>query len=209
MAGATAVLLGLSMAPALAGGLANAAIAPVGQGFTVTPSDLAYILDQIKIAERHAATLTPDEPCRTMVGSGPDQIPSPLVSKGLRTVDGSCNNLQAGQETFGAADQVFPRIAAKSFRDGEDRSPFGPPGQTFYRNPGTVVDSGPRVVSNLIVDQTSTNPAAVAAAGNPVRTQGADGLLPCTTDPDPLATRRSWKCPRGACRPGRRCSSRT
>jgi hypothetical protein len=50
------------------------------------------------------------------------------------------------------------------------------------------VDSEPRVISNLIVDQTSKNPAAVAAAGNPVRTQGNEGVVPCTTDPDPLAT---------------------
>ena len=28
-----------------------------------------------------------------MIGTGPDQIPSPLLSFGLRTVDGSCNNL--------------------------------------------------------------------------------------------------------------------
>src|SRR3954447_13924096 len=166
----------------------NAADAPVGQGFTVTASDLSFILAQIKISERHAATLSPTEPCSTLVGTGTDQIPSPLVSKGLRTVDGSCNNLQPGQETFGAADQIFPRYAAKSFRDGEDRAPFGPAGQTFYKNSGNVVDSGPRLVSNLIVDQTSTNPAAVEAAGTPVRSQGNAGLKPCTTDPDPLAT---------------------
>ncbi len=47
------------------------------------------------------------------------------------------------------------------------------------------------MISNLIVDQTSTNPAAIAAAGFPVRTQGNPGVVPCTTDPDPLATRRS------------------
>ena len=37
------------------------------------------------------------------------------------------------------------------------------------------------------MDQTSTNPAAIAAAGFPVRTQGNPGVQPCTTDPDPLA----------------------
>ena len=42
-------------------------------------------------------------------------------------------------------------------------------------------------MSNLIVDQTSTNPAARAAAGLPVRTQGNEGVTPCTTDPEPLA----------------------
>ena len=39
------------------------------------------------------------------------------------------------------------------------------------------------MISNLIVDQTSTNPAAVAAAGFPVRTQGNEGVVPCATVP--------------------------
>ncbi len=112
---------------------ATAEAAPVGQGFTVTTSDLAFILKQIKIAERHTRTLTAAEPCSTMIGTGVNQIPSPLVSKGLRTVDGSCNNLQPGQETFGSADQLFPRIGSKSFRAADD-SPalFGPPHPTSY-----------------------------------------------------------------------------
>ena len=169
---------------------ANAVTAPVGQGFTVTPSDLAFILKQIKIAEAHAATRSPENPCDTMVGTGPDQISSPLVSMGLRTVDGSCNNLVPGQETFGAADQVFPRLTTPVFKSAEDSPPaFGPSRPTSYaQKKGFVFDSEPRVISNLIVDQTSTNPAAVAAAGNPVRTQGNEGVVPCTTDPNPLAT---------------------
>ena len=164
--------------------------APAGQGFEVTASDLSFILKQIQISERHTRTLTTAEPCSTLVGTGPNQIASPLVSKGLRTVDGSCNNLQPGQETFGAADQVFPRISSKSFRDAENvPTGFGPPGSTSYtQKSGNVFDSQPRVVSNLIVDQTSTNPAARAASGSPVRTQGNDGVVPCTTDPDELAT---------------------
>ena len=169
---------------------ANAVTAPVGQGFTVTPSDLAFILKQIKIAEAHAATLSPEHPCDTMVGTGPDQISSPLVSMGLRTVDGSCNNLVPGQETFGAADEVFPRLTTPVFKGAEDSPPaFGPSRPTSYaQKKGSVFDSEPRVISNLIVDQTSTNPAAVAAAGNPVRSQGNEGIVPCTTDPDPSAT---------------------
>jgi Ca2+-binding RTX toxin-like protein len=168
---------------------ANAVTAPVGEGFTVSPSDLAFILQQIKIAEAHAATLSPAHPCDTLIGPGPDQIASPLVSKGLRTVDGSCNNLVAGQERFGSADQLFPRLTSKSFRPAESGSLSGPPAPTSYeQKSGVVFDSQPRVISNLVVDQTSTNPAAVAAAGNPVRTQGAEGLVPCTTDPVPPDT---------------------
>src|SRR3954452_14039342 len=82
---------------------AQAAPAPVGQGFVVVPSDLAFILKQIKIAERHSRVLAGNEPtqgpnphpasdpmyCQSMIGTGPDQIPSPLLSFGLRPVDGS------------------------------------------------------------------------------------------------------------------------
>ncbi|MDT4928195.1 MAG: hypothetical protein QOF92_1062, partial [Pseudonocardiales bacterium] len=67
------VLLTVGLAPSLSVGAAGAAPAPVGQGFTVTTGDLAFILKQIKISERHAATATPADPCGTLVGSGPDQ----------------------------------------------------------------------------------------------------------------------------------------
>ena len=168
---------------------ASAAVAPVGQGFTVTPADLAFILRQIKIAEAHVANTTSQTgPCGALVGNGPNQIPDTQLPYGLRTVDGSCNNLTTGNEKFGAADQPFPRYSKPSFRDAEPITPdfpVGPPGPTSYKQlSGSVVDSTPRMISNLIVDQTSTNPAAVAAAGFPVRSQpGAKGVVPCTTDP--------------------------
>jgi hypothetical protein len=153
----------------------------------VTPSDLAFILKQVKIAERHAATYSPSNPCGTLVGPGPDQVPDRLTSYGLRTVDGSCNNLFSGRETFAAADVPFPRLTKPVFRDAESTPPgFGPSRPTSYKQKkGSVFDSQPRVISNLIVDQTSTNPAAVQAAGFPVRTQGNPGVVPCTTEPSP------------------------
>ncbi len=154
--------------------------APAGQGLTITPGDLKFILKQIKIAEHHAATLTPDNPCGTLVGPGPDQIPDRLTAYGLRTVDGSCNNLFPGRERFAAADEPFPRLTRSSFRSAED-------GTSYAQKKGTVFDTRPRVISNLIVDQTSTNPAAVAAAGFPVRSQNNPGLFPCVTEPDPTA----------------------
>src|SRR3954471_21556233 len=170
-------------------GTAEAAPAPAGQGFTVTPGDLHFILKQIQIAEHHAATQTPTNMCGTLVGPDANQIPDRLTSYGLRTVDGSCNNLFPGRETFAAADQKFPRLTDPVFRAGEDAGPFGPPGPTSYANAnGNVVDSQPRTISNLIVDQTSTNPAAFAAAAFPVRTQGNPGLFPCKTDPAPDGT---------------------
>jgi len=169
------------------------AVAPPGNGFVVTAGDLSFILKQIKIAERHSATFTPANLCGTLVGPASDQIPDALTSYGLRTVDGSCNNLFPGRETFAAADQPFPRLAPAMHRDAEPITaafPVGPPGPTSYKQklPGNVViDSEPRTVSNLVVDQTSTNPAAIAAAGSPVRSQQNPGLFPCTTDPDPTA----------------------
>ncbi len=187
---------------------ADAAVAPTGAGFTVTPSDLAYILKQIKISERHSRAFAGTDPsipanpnpagdpnyCQSLVGPGANQIPDRLTSYGLRTVDGACNNLFPGRETYAAADEPFPRLSTAKFRDAERITPalpVGVPGATTsYKQKGignVVIDSQPRLVSNLITDQTSTNPAAVKAAGFPVRTQGNPGLFPCTTDPDPTA----------------------
>ncbi|MEV4642363.1 peroxidase family protein [Actinoplanes sp. NPDC049548] len=166
-----------------------ATAAPAGQGFTVTPADLAYILKQIKIAEAHAAATTSETgPCGALLGTGPHQLPSPLLSMGLRTVDGTCNNLVAGQEKHGAADQAFPRLAGKDFKAAENAPAglFGPGSPAFpttyadKKAANTVVDSQPRVISNLIVDQTAANPAAVAAAGNPVRSQTKGTTTPAT-----------------------------
>src|SRR6476660_6808487 len=110
------------------------ASAAVGQGFTVTPSDLAYILKQIKIAEAHVANTTSETgPCGALVGTGPNQLPDALTSYGLRTVDGSCNNLIAGRETYGQADQKFPRYTSPVFKDaGDVPAGFGAPGSTSY-----------------------------------------------------------------------------
>ncbi len=193
-AGVGVVLCAALLNPVM-GGSAAGVQAPVGQGFTVTPSDLAFILKQIKISEEHALTFTAANPCGTLVaqpGDGiPDslQIPDRLSAYGLRTVDGSCNNLFPGREHFAAADQPFPRLTNPVFRDAENVPPgFPGSGSTSYKQKrGFVYDSQPRLISNLIVDQTSTNPAAVAAAEFPVRTQGNPGLFPCTTDPQPDA----------------------
>ncbi|MDQ1659067.1 MAG: hypothetical protein QOD41_4150, partial [Cryptosporangiaceae bacterium] len=174
-------------APMFAG--AAQAAAPVGQGFTLTTADLAFILKQIKIAENHVATTTSATgPCGSLLGPGPNQVPDAITSYGLRTVDGSCNNLEPGRNRFAASNELFPRLTTPVFKGAEPITPalpVGAPGPTSYaQKTGNVVDSQPRVISNLIVDQTSTNPAAVAAAGFPVRAQaGATGVTPCTTEP--------------------------
>lgn len=127
-----------------------------------TQSDLEFILQQIKIAEAHAAG-----------ASLYDLVGNPLLPYGLRTVDGTYNNLVPGQEQYGSADQVMPRLLEPEFRDAENGidgagAPPGFPGsgtQTSYeQTSGYVVDSQPRIISNLIVDQSLNNPAAVMAA---------------------------------------------
>ena len=205
---------------------ARAAQAPVGNGFTVTPADLAFILKQIKIAERHSRAFqgnpdagTPVNPdpigdpdyCQSLVGPNANQIPDRLTSYGLRTVDGSCNNLFPGREKFAAADQPFPRLTTPVFSAAE-ASPtdfFGPgsgtiPSSSYAQKKGFVFDTQPRVISNLIVDQTSTNPAAVAAARVPRAHAENPGIfvkvpaIPAVVGVPPTASRRT-----------RRCSSRT
>ena len=123
-------------------------------------SDLEFVLQQILIAEAHAG--------------GADLItllPHTFAPFGLRTVDGRYNNLLPGQTGYGASDEAFPRMAGPVYRDDEDGDTFdfnGPmPGgavnNTHYGVTGHVADADPRIISNLIVDMTSNNPAAVSA----------------------------------------------
>ena len=165
---------------------APAEAAPVGQGFNLNRSDLRFILKQIRISEAHVASASPENPCGTLLGSGANQIPNgnqqgAELPWGLRTVDGSCNNLIPGQEKFGAADTLFPRKAPAFFRDAEAGDPDGPgpapsAPSSYTQKSGLVFDSRPRTISNLIVDQTEANPSAVEAAGG--ASPDASGTLP-------------------------------
>jgi Ca2+-binding RTX toxin-like protein len=135
-------------------------------------SDLEFILEQIKIAEKHAAYVAnPNDPnAAPLYGVGDagqvGSVPAYTLSLGLRTVDGSYNNLLPGQEHWGAADLPFPELLDPVFRPAQNIPPgFGPPVPTNYNpsnNPGSMVfDSSLRTISNLIVDQTLGNPAAI------------------------------------------------
>ena len=119
LAGALGLLAVLAV-PGVPGVPSASAQAPVGQGFNLNRSDLRFILQQIKIAENHVAeTTVANAPCGALLGPAADQIPDDGVGVtlpwGLRTVDGTCNNLLKDtsigldQNKFGAADQVFPR----------------------------------------------------------------------------------------------------
>jgi hypothetical protein len=106
---------------------------------TLNRGDLEFILQQIQVAEAHAAG-----------GDLGALVPNVFAPIGLRTVDGSFNTLIPGQTQFGAADQPFQTLV--------DPQPSPP-----YPNPGTVFDAQPRVISNLIAAMTSNNPAAIEA----------------------------------------------
>jgi Ca2+-binding RTX toxin-like protein len=150
----------------------------------LTKHDLNFILAQIKIAEAHAAG---GDLAALVAGyNGNDGFAQAhLLPYGLRTVDGSYNNLLPGRENWGAADQSFPGIFTPEYMNDADgdRYDFNPlPNmETWYTNndyanagprtgsqpgpgSGTVIDADPRIISNLIVDQTLKNPAAIAAA---------------------------------------------
>ncbi|WP_309682485.1 peroxidase family protein, partial [Polaromonas sp.] len=173
----------------VAAGVAPAAAPPIpaespttSAGVHFIRSDLQFILDQILIAEKHSVP-------GTDLGS---LLPNPRISMGLRTVDGSLNNLVQGQSQFGAADSTFPRLVPANFLNDADGDTFDPDGpgpagpisNTDYGTAGSVADADPRTISNLIVDMTANNPAAVAANGGApsVMSPGLDGVFGTTDD---------------------------
>jgi beta-lactam-binding protein with PASTA domain/Ca2+-binding RTX toxin-like protein len=140
--------------------------APVGAGFALNAGDLRFIFRQIEIAQAHAAG-------GELLGPGPNQVSEPRLPFGLRTVDGSFNHLSTGHTKYGAADQIFPRLGPRTHKEAENWTidPDGPgpiqigDSTSYTQKRGLVNDSQPRIISNLIADQTVRNPAAVAAAG--------------------------------------------
>ena len=102
-------------------------------------SDLQFILDQIVISENHAAA---GGSAQALI----DLLPNSRMAFGLRTVDGSLNNLVPGQEHFGAADQNFPSLLDQVFRDEQDGETFdanGPaPGGDLSGLAGAWADRG-------------------------------------------------------------------
>ena len=168
----------------LTGSAAQAA--PVGANFVVTADDLRFIMTQIKISEAHAtklATVNPYTngqpnvtPWTTPLVEGSTvatDIPNPDLPWGLRQVDGRNNNLTntAGTPTrgdWGAADTPFPRLTIAKWRATNKWSFGGGTGAAtdYSDRVGSVTDANPRLISNLIVDQSECNPAALAAANS-------------------------------------------
>jgi Ca2+-binding RTX toxin-like protein len=164
-----------------------------GEGAMLVRSDLDFILKQIKISEAHATSgvLNPDG-TTTLVDGTPlqDLIPNIRLAYGLRSVDGSENNLLHtggfNQTDFGAADTTFPRLLPPVFQTADVQpagffgpgSPAGTTPTSYQQTSGFVFDADPRIISNLIVDQTPNNPAAVAAAAVNGGAAGAAALVP-------------------------------
>ena len=176
---------------------------------TLNQHDLEFVLKQIKIAEAHSNGIPlteirldaagrvitdPNDPAYNPASAvfdpdAPRAIPDPHTPYGLRTVDGSYNNIIEGRELWGAADQVMPRMFDPHHYDdadgdtqsmgpvtqgapqpvtntdygviGQPTNPTAPGGNGGHT--GNVADADPRIISNLIVDMSVDNPAAVAA----------------------------------------------
>ncbi|KGJ99310.1 peroxidase family protein [Thalassotalea sp. ND16A] len=157
---AIAITLGLAGGPILWSETAEAA-----SDLAFNTEDLDFILKQIKYAERHAAG-------ENLL----DILPNASIPWGLRTVDGSFNNLIPGNEAFGQADQEFPAEVVRVYPDAQDLTMVLAPATgevagdaTTYSsgNGKTVQDSTPRMISHLTTNMSVDNPAALsAAAGN-------------------------------------------
>ncbi len=156
--------------------------------FTLNLADLAFILRQIKVSEAHAAGMSLTEIYVDAAGNVVPQgtpgavlaIPDPHVPVGLRTVDGRDNNIVPGREHWGAADNAMPRMLDPNFgndADGDvmplgggavvtntDYDVIGAPGAGNGGHSGNVADADPRIISNLVVDMSINNRAAIVAA---------------------------------------------
>ncbi len=135
-------------------------------------NDLDFILRQIKIAEAHVAAYDAGTDPRVALEQ---LVSSPLLPYGLRTVDGSFNNFQPGMTRFGSADQPMVRLLDAQYSTAEVNPRTGK--LTSYSQPSdSVYDSQPRIISNLVADQSLNNPAAISAALASVGITGADAL---------------------------------
>jgi Ca2+-binding RTX toxin-like protein len=182
-------------------GFASPAHAATSSELALSPTDLAFILRQIQIAETHASKegsgLGQVIPSTSVLGSGPNDVPTTATPWGLRQVNGRNNNLGNGAANRGAADMPFPRLTAPQWRPGYgtnvpvDAAGFatangnGPSNNPPTGAPQFFEDSSPRMISNLIVDQTPRdpnngasmyNPAAEVVAGTSKPVAGSGGI---------------------------------
>ena len=148
--------------------------------FIVNAADLAFILEQIKLAESTslAYTSAPKTILQAIMDTyGVNAASAAQLPNGLRTVDGAYNNLLSlATSEYGAADTLFPRLTDPVFQtvDGPGidfngdglvdviNHNYGDASTASGYQLRSVADADPRTVSNLIVDMSINNPAAVA-----------------------------------------------
>ncbi len=149
----------------------------------LTQQDLKFILNQIRIAEANSNAHSGDQakglteiwvdsqgnttdangvPYTSESEGAEVALGSSLLPHGLRTVDGRYNNFMEGREGYGASGESFVRLNDPHWATGT--LPDGSTGDTEYETPSDVYDTAPRTISNLIVDQTPDNPAAIMTA---------------------------------------------
>ena len=139
----------------------------------LTRLDLDYILTQIQMAEA-------------------GQFPvNPLLSFGLRTVDGTMNNMAPGQSTYGSSFQTFPSVTDPLFQTAQAMAPGALP-TSYAQTKGMVYDAQPRQISLMVAnsgakildagpdlikgtadDVVQANAAALAAQANALNHLGA------------------------------------
>jgi len=135
-------------------------------------NDLDFILKQIKIAEAHTAAINAGTDPRLALEQ---LVSSPLLPYGLRTVDGSFNNFQPNMTQFGSSDEVMVRLLTPNYAAAEINTRTG--ASTSYADPsGSIYDSQPRLISNIVADQSLNNPAAITAALASIGITGAEAL---------------------------------
>ena len=162
----------------------------------LTQSDIEFIYQQILIAEAHpdgTGTLCTAPNRLTNALACPNQIINTALPFGLRQTNGQNNNLVDGKALYGSADRVFPRLTTPRF-GGADPLFFDPDGPgpkkvgdptSYAQNSGFVVDANPRMISNLISDQTERNPAAAAAAAETIGHGFGSGTVMVDHDRNP------------------------
>ena len=126
-------------------------------------SDLQFILDQIKIAERHSAGEDLDR-YHAELAPGPSACARSTArstiwclgrSSSARPIKTSrrCSTKSSATTRTGIRSMSMARCPRGLKRQHQ-----------LCRHHGDVVDFDPRIISNLVVDQTPNNPAAIAAA---------------------------------------------
>ncbi|MGO4670630.1 peroxidase family protein [Bosea sp. 2RAB26] len=151
-------------AAAVTAAAAPAAPAADPMGVSFDRVDLDWILNNIKMAEAHQPPVNPH------------------LAFGLREVAATNNSAVSGQGTFGASDQSFLRLTTPVLGLAQD-NPFAPGLNltSYAQTHGSVYDSNPRMISNLIVDQSAANPAALEAATSQAT------VMPAVQDPNKVA----------------------